>query len=282
MKKHLLLLIALVSISLCSIAQSNPSCCSMPATQQFAMLGKDKEFSSSHLAPIPFEYDSPNGKMITLKSSDNKSANAFEIRSSTATQNYLIVIHEWWGLNDYIKQEAEKLQTQLGNVNVIALDLYDGKIASNPEDAGKYMGEAKEDRIKTIIQAAISYAGKDAKIQTLGWCFGGGWSLQATILAAKQSRGCVMYYGMPEKDLQKIKSISAPVLGLFASQDGWITKDIVGAFENTMKENKKEIRVEFFDAQHAFANPSNPKYDEVAASKANQLAIEFLKKNLSR
>ena len=138
MKKTLFILFIALSSALFSTAQTTHSCCSMPATQQFAMLAKNKEFSASHLAPLPFEYESLGGKMITLNCSDKKEAHAFEIKSSKPSKNFLFVIHEWWGLNDYIKQEAEKLQNELGNVTVIALDLYDGKVATNPEDAGKF------------------------------------------------------------------------------------------------------------------------------------------------
>lgn len=280
MKKTLFTLFACCITGLQLFAQTQHSCCSMPATQEFAMLGKDKSFGASHLAPLPFTYESPKGKMITLACEDKKDAGAFEIRSEKPTKNYLLVFQEWWGLNDYIKQEAEKLQNELGDVTVIALDLYDGNVATTPEEAGKYMGEAKEERIRAIIKAAIDYAGKDAKIQTLGWCFGGGWSLQASIMLGKQGTGCVMYYGMLEKDVQKLKNLSAPVLGLFAGQDNWITKEIVDAFEKIMKDNKKEITVQEFDAQHAFANPSNPKYDKASAEVAHKMALAFLKKHL--
>ena len=263
------------------LAQSTNSCCSRPSLEQFALLSSDKAFKASHLAPLPFSYDSPKGKMINLLCEDKKEAVAFEIKSNKPSNNYLLVIHEWWGLNEYIKQAAEKLQNELMDVNVIALDLYDGKVADNPDTAAKYMGEAKEERIKSIINAVINYTGKGAKIQTIGWCFGGGWSVQASLLAGKQAVGCVLYYGMPEKDIRKIKSISFPVLGLFAAQDGWITKDIVNEFEKRMKENKKEITIKMFDAPHGFANPSNPKYDKKSAEEANKAALAFLKKNLN-
>ncbi len=263
-----------------SSAQTTPSCCSMTSTSQFAMLGNNEAFAASHPDPLPFHYISPNGKMISYKTADGKDANAFEVKSKTPTNNYLFVFQEFWGLNDYIKQEAERLQNEVGNINVLALDLYDGKVATNRDTAAKYMSEAKEDRIRAIIKGAIDHVGSNARIQTIGWCFGGGWSLQASIMAGKQGTGCVMYYGMPEKDVTKIKSLSAPVLGLFAGQDKWITKDKVDQFEKDMKANHKEITVKTYDADHAFANPSNPKHDKAATEDANKLAVAFLKKHL--
>ncbi|MEO5571229.1 MAG: dienelactone hydrolase family protein, partial [Bacteroidia bacterium] len=205
---------------------------------------------------------------------------AFEVKADKPTNNYLFVIHEWWGLNDYIKQEAEKLQNILMNVNVIAIDLYEGKVATTPEDAQKYMGETKEERIRSIIGGVIDYAGKDAKIQTIGWCFGGGWSLQASLMADKQAAGCVMYYGMPEKDQAKLKAFDAPVLGIFASKDKWITPEVVSGFVKDMKQLNKFLAVKTYEADHAFANPSNPNYDKESAEAAHILAVEFLKKHL--
>jgi carboxymethylenebutenolidase len=277
------IIIVLFTVSLTvmnSFAQSSHSCCAMPSTAMFAMLGNDESFKASHLSPLPFHYVSPAGQMVTFKTPDGKTGSAFEVKSKSSTNNYLIVIQEWWGLNDYIKQEAEKLQNELGNVNVIALDLYDGKVATNPDDASKYMAAAKEDRIRSIINGGIAYAGKDAKIQTLGWCFGGGWSLQTAITAGKQCTGCVVYYGMPETDTKKIQSITFPVLGLYASKDGWIKPEMVDQFEKEMKKYNKAITVKSFNADHAFANPSNPKYDKGAADEANKMALAFLKKNL--
>ena len=278
--KYLSLSLITVMLVINANAQTMHSCCSVSATKEFAMLGNDAAFTAAHIEPLPFEYVSERGKMISYKVVGDKDGSAFEIKADKPTDNYLFVFQEFWGLNDYIKQEAEKLQKELGNVNVLALDLYDGKVSANRDTAAKYMGEAKEDRIKGIIKGAVAYAGSKAKIQTIGWCFGGGWSLQASILASKQGVGCVMYYGMPEKDVQKIKSLSAPVLGLFASKDGWITKDKIDQFEKDMKANKKEITVKSFDADHAFANPSNPKYDKASTEAAHKLALAFLKKHL--
>ena len=168
----------------------------------------------------------------------------------------------------------------MGNVNVLAIDLYDGKVAANPEEAGKLMKGVVQVRAEAIINGAIAYSGKSASITTIGWCFGGGWSLQASILAGKQGAGCVMYYGMPETDLAKLKKLNANVLGLFASKDQWINDKVVKQFEQDMKTAGKELTVKTFDADHAFANPSNPKFNKEAAGEAHVMAIDFLKKRL--
>jgi carboxymethylenebutenolidase len=256
-----------------------PSCCQRSVTADFAMLGNDESFKAMHLAPLPFHFVSVRGKMITV-SADGKDAAGYEIKSMTPTKNYLFVFQEWWGLNDYIKQEAASLSEELGNVNVIALDLYDGKIGTTPDEAAKIMKETKEERIRSIIKAFIKYAGPDAKIQTIGWCFGGGWSLQAAMMAGKNTTGCVMYYGMPETNTDKLRQIDFPVLGIFASRDANITPEVVGKFEANMKELGKTITVKSYDADHAFANPSNPKFNKEATEDAHGLAVSFLREHL--
>jgi carboxymethylenebutenolidase len=275
MKKILLPLLLLLYIS--AVAQHPKSCCSISATEQFAMLGSSEEFAALHPDPIPFNFIPAKGTMITFPTMDGKDANAFEVKSGKPTDNWIIMIHEWWGLNDYIKQEAEKLQREVGNVNILAIDLYDGKVATTAADAQKFMGELKQERAVAILKGAIADAGQMAQIYTIGWCMGGGWSLQAALLAGKQANGCVMYYGMPEKDVNKLKNLNCDVLGLFAKKDDYITPEIVAQFEKDMKAAGKKIIVKEYDAVHAFANPSNPKYDKEAAADAHDLVLDFLK-----
>src|SRR3954469_12381980 len=121
--KKLLLLLALFPVL--TFAQ-HKSCCAPSSTETFAQLSTDEKFSSSHESPLPFAFTAAKGKMVTYKASDGNATSAFEILSAEKSNQWLIVFHEWWGLNDYIKQEAEKLAEELPNVNVIAVDLYDG------------------------------------------------------------------------------------------------------------------------------------------------------------
>lgn len=255
------------------------SCCSKSAqaTEAFAMLGKNENFQSAHEAPLPFHYETTSGKNIKFKTADGTMGSGFEIKAGKPTKQVVFMIHEWWGLNDYIKQEAEKLQSELGNVNVIALDLYDGKMATTPEDAGKLMGAVKAERAMSIINGALAYSGKDAKIYTIGWCFGGGWSLQASLLAGNQAAGCVMYYGQPEKDKAKLSGLNTDVLFIAATQDQWINKEVVSTFETDMKAVGKKVKVVNFEADHAFANPSNPKFNKEFAADAHKQVVAFLK-----
>jgi carboxymethylenebutenolidase len=256
------------------------TCCSkISSTEMFAGFTKDKEFVASHLEPLPFVLEDPKGKNISFKTSDGKEGFAYELKSKKATNKYVFVIHEWWGLNDYVKQEAEKIAANLGNVNVIALDLYDKKVATTRDSAGKYMGAVTNERAGAIIKGALEYVGKDAEITTIGWCFGGGWSLQTSILAGKQSKACVMYYGMPEEKPEKLSLLQAPVFFVWPEQDKWINKEVMDKFEKNMKNQNKPLIIKAYKADHAFANPSNPKYSKEFADEAFSLAMQFMKDN---
>ncbi len=236
-----------------------------------------KEFAALHPDPLYFEVKDPKGKQVSFKTPDGSNGTGYEISNKKKTKNFLFVIHEWYGLNDYIKQEAELLSNELDNVNVIALDLYDGKVAATADSAMKYMSGVKSDRLENIIKGAISYAGQDARIYTIGWCFGGMWSLQAAILAGKQGSGCVMYYGRPETNIEKLKQLNTDVIGFFGNQDKSITPERVTEFENNMKIAGKTLTVYRYDAGHGFANPSNPVFNKQARDDAHQKTLVFLK-----
>jgi carboxymethylenebutenolidase len=265
----------------CMLQAQQKSCCSsISSTEKFAQLSNDENFVASHLAPLPFHFQSTNGRMIQIKDEKDVISNAYEVRASKPSVKWLIVFHEWWGLNDYIKQVSEKLANDLQETNILALDLYGGQIAKTPEEAQALMQKLNDEQCRNIIKSAFKYIGSDSHIATLGWCMGGGWSLQASIMAESKSYACVMYYGMPETDVTKLKKLNADVLGIFALQDDWITPEVVKKFEVNMKKLGKKLTVENYDAPHAFANPSNPKYVPEIADKAYQHAIDFISEKL--
>ncbi len=240
------------------------------------MLATDKDFSGGHDAPLPYKFEG-DGQEIEFKTPDGKTGKGFEIKSATPSTKYLFVLHEWWGLNDYIKKEAATFAAEMPGVNVIAVDLYDGKVATTADEAGKLMGEVKTERAVAILKGAQLYAGPKAQFASIGWCFGGGWSLQEALLGGKQTVGCVMYYGMPEKDVAKLKTLNTDVLGIFASQDKWINPEVVGQFQKDMAAAGKKVTIESYDADHAFANPSNPKFNKEYAAKAHGQALTYLR-----
>ena len=239
----------------------------------------DKAFVLYHAEPLPFSYHSEQGKDITYPTADGNTAHAWEIKAPMASPYYLLVIHEWWGLNDYIKQESEKLANELG-INVLALDLYDNKVAATREDAVKYVQGLQSQRGIAIVKGAYQYIGGQAKAFTLGWCFGGAWSLQAAITGGSQVAGCIMYYGQPEQDVSRLQLLQCDVLGFFGNKDKGIPPQAVDNFKVNMQKAGKKLTVYQYDAVHAFANPSNPQYDKTATADAHEKAIAFIKERM--
>lgn len=279
--KKILLTLSLSATYLFSYSQS---CCDVALASNdgsMAVFAKDAAFVASHLAPLPYHHISlVGGEMIQFDTPDGKKANGYLIKANKKSNKWLFVYQEWWGLNDNIKRQADTFYGDLGGeVNVLALDMYDGIVTNDPKEAGKLMQGADENRLNAIMKGGVAFAGKKAKIASVGWCFGGGLSLKSALIAGKQAVGSVMYYGMPVKDVEKLKTLNCDVLGLFATEQ-WISKEVIEEFAANMKTAGKQLDYKIFDAAHAFANPSNPKYDEPKAKEAYGMAITYLKKRL--
>ena len=273
--KHLGITIILLFASFYSNVYAQ-SCCSDP-NAKFAALANTEDFRVEHELPADINFLPQAGHMIKIDCPTGPEANAYIVPSKKKSNQWLIVIHEWWGLNDHIKSESEKLWAELDNVNVLALDMYDGNVADNREDASQYMQGLSKERAYSIISGMIDYMGEDAQLCTIGWCFGGGWSLQTAIESGSKTNGCVVYYGMPEEDLTRLGKLNSDVLGIFASEEQWINPEIVQKFEANMNKAGKKLEVHSFDADHAFANPSSPRYKEEAAQSAYRITLAYLK-----
>lgn len=256
------------------------SCFTSEIMDQFKAEASTASFAMMHDNPIPYVAADPLGKAVTFKAADGSNAMGYEIRSKKKSNKWLFVIQEWWGLNDYIKKESETYYNDLEDVNVIALDLYDGKIAATADSAMKLIQSVKTDRLESIIKGAIAYAGTDAKIYTVGWCFGGMWSLQSTLLAGKQAAGCIMFYGRPENNVEKLKTLNCDVIGFFGNKDRSPSPEVVNKFEADMQAAGKKLIANKYDAGHGFANPSNPVFNKEAAADAHAKAVAFLKERM--
>ena len=244
------------------------------AMAEFAAFANDENFIAAHPAPLPVEL-AGKGKMIEFAVAGGPKGRGYLVKPHKKTKKYLLLFHEWWGLNDYVKNEAAMWSRDLG-INVLAIDLYDGKVATTPEEAGKVMQANNPARSLAIIEGAANKFGKKADFRTMGWCFGGGWSLQAALLLKNRNKACVMYYGMPEKDVEKLKTLASDVIFIHAKQDQWITDQVVAEFEINMKAAGKTLTVHRYDANHAFANPSSPRYHEPSAKDARAVAKAYL------
>jgi carboxymethylenebutenolidase len=252
-------------------------CLNMETQQAYKLEASTPAFAALHPSPMVVNPENLLGKMMSFEAADGKQANAYFIAAKKKTNKYLIVIQEWWGLNDNVKMESDKYYSDLGDVNVIAVDMYDGKVAATPDSAMKLMRGADMGRMTAIIQGAIKYAGSKASIYSVGWCFGGMWSLQTAILAGPQAKGTVMYYGRPETNMDKLKSIQCDIIGFFGNLDQSPSPMMVNEFEKNMKEAGKNLAVNRYEAGHGFANPSNPTYNAAAKEDAYAKAIAFLK-----
>ena len=252
-------------------------CLNMETQQAYKLEAGTPAFAAMHPSPMVVNPENLLGKMMSFDAADGKQANAYFIAAKKKSNKYLIVIQEWWGLNDNVKMESDKYYTDLGDVNVIAVDMYDGKVAATPDSAMKLMRGADMGRMTAIIQGAIKYAGSKASIYSVGWCFGGMWSLQTAILAGPQAKGSVMYYGRPETNMDKLKSIQCDIIGFFGNLDQSPSPAMVNDFEKNMKEAGKNLAVNRYEAGHGFANPSNPSYNAAAKEDAYTKAIAFFK-----
>lgn len=201
------------------------------------------------------------GKKVTYKSGDETvTGMLYAPANAKGKLPGIVVIQEWWGLNDWIKEQASKFADQ-GYVT-LAIDLYRGKVAASPDEAHELMRGLPEDRAIRDLKAAVAFLKTqknvdEQKIGTIGWCMGGGYSLAAAI-AEPTVKATVINYGRLVTDENVIKSINAHILGIFGAQDRGIPVDSVRKFEDTMKKLGKEIEIKIYDdAGHAFENPNN-------------------------
>lgn len=194
----------------------------------------------------------------------------------------VVMIHEWWGLNDNIKQMAEQLAAE--GYTVYAIDLYNGEVATESSDAGRLAGGVRSNPEAAVanMQAAAEYLRSEygvAKLASLGWCFGGQQSLSLSL--AEELDATVIYYGNLVTTTEALASVSGPVLGIFGSEDTSIPVDSVRAFESALDELTIENDIYVYDGVgHAFANPSGSRYAETEALDAWQKTLEFLAASL--
>jgi carboxymethylenebutenolidase len=198
----------------------------------------------------------------------------------------IVVIHEWWGLNDNIKAMTRRLAGE-GYI-ALAVDLYGGANAATPEQAQVLMAGllADPDAARENLRQAYEYLEKYAlapRIGSIGWCLGGGWSLQTALLYPSDLDAMVMYYGQIVTDSNQLATLNVPLLGLFGALDESIPVRDVQNFRSTLTSLGKNAEVLIFSgADHAFANPSGGNYNAVAATQAWDKTLEFLSVNLKK
>lgn len=196
----------------------------------------------------------------------------------------IVVIHEWWGLNDNIRAMAERLAGE--GYAALAVDLYEGEAAESPERARELVGATLEraSALQDNLNQAISYLREDIGVSgvgTIGWCFGGGWSLNAALDNPERVDATVIYYGRLVTDPERLRALQTPILGIFGGEDTGIPVKTVREFESALARLDKPAEVHIYEgAHHAFANPSGTRYDAEAAEDAWQKTIAFFQGRL--
>jgi len=205
----------------------------------------------------------------------NGATSAYVANPDSRSEKAVVVIQEWWGLNDHIKDIANRYADE--GFIAIAPDLYRGKVAANSEEAGKMMQALKIedglDTIKNSVEAArTKYALSHFGIT--GFCMGGTFALRAACELEGFSAAAPFYGDVPGEDvLQKLKT---PTIFISATKDGWINSEKVAALEEAAEKYELPIHSVKYEADHAFFNNTRPEvYDETAAKDAWALVIGF-------
>jgi len=262
------------------LATRQMSCCGKQANDAFVAFASNPAFVRAHPNPKPLVYKSAEGQDLNFITDDGKEGHGFLLKTASPSNKFLLVIHDYFGLGAYAKTESLKYFHDLGDVNVLAVDLYDRKVTTNRDSAAMLMRLVTPQRTVSILKGALKYTGPNAKIGTIGWCFGGGWSLQTALLGGKNTDACVVFYGMPETDVSRLKTLHSDVLGIFANRDKWITPEVVTSFEHNMALAGKNLQVKRYDADHGFGNPTVPAHDAAAAQDSYEQAVSYLKNRL--
>jgi carboxymethylenebutenolidase len=196
----------------------------------------------------------------------------------------LVVVHEWWGLNDWVKQQASNLAHQ--GYAALAIDLYRGKVATTPDQAHEIMRGVPEDRANRDLLAATAYLRTlttvdPKRVGSIGWCMGGGYAFDLAVLDPKL-KVAVVNYGHLAADDDTLKKVHGSILGIFGGKDQGIPVEDINKFESQMKALDKKVEIHIFpDAGHAFENQNNLKgYRQEDATKAWKYMVDFLERDL--
>jgi carboxymethylenebutenolidase len=197
----------------------------------------------------------------------------------------LIVVHEWWGLNDGVRAMADRIAAE-GYI-VLAVDLFAGKTAQYPPDARELMLDAlqRPELAEANLRQAYEFirdTGGAPRIGTLGWCFGGAWSLNTALMFPDDLDAAVIYYGQVPSDEEKLAPLNVPILGLFAENDRGVPVESVRSFQKALENLGKDYEIEIYpNVGHAFANPSGTSYNAEVAGQAWERTTAFLRDHLS-
>lgn len=266
-------------------SNGNPACIKPSSVEKLVERGW-----AIHMLPDYEKNENNNSEMFAVGNSDvvTENINYFEnsqgyVARPSMGGNYpgIIMIHEFWGLNDNIKQMAEKLASH-GYV-VFAVDLYDGKVGKTADEARQLRSSFEQSQWTDNMSTAVTYVEENfspSSMGSIGWCFGGGQSLNLA-LNNQDMDATVIYYGQLVTDAEELSKINWPILGIFAGLDTGITPETVKEFETSLNDIGVENDITIYpDVNHAFANPSGDRYAPDEAMDAWNKTIKFFETNL--
>jgi carboxymethylenebutenolidase len=222
---------------------------------------------------------------ITYGRIDGTSLQAFVAwpEAAEAAPPGVIVVHEWWGLNDNVKEMTRKL-AEAGYL-AFAVDLFDGAVAKTPDEARALVEKtlANEGKIGDTLRQAYQFLSTNAQVPSvgmIGWCFGGGVALEGALMLPELD-AVVMYYGRLVHDRERLAGLQAPLLGIFGQLDDSIPPTDVEKFEQLLRALEKPAQFRIYPgAGHAFANPSGTSYEPEAAADAWRRTLAFFDEHL--
>ena len=222
------------------------------------------------------------GSNVDLTVGGEKST-AYLAKPKGTPKGGILVIHEWWGLTDWVKHMADQLADQ--GYEALAVDLYKGKVTRDPKEAQSLMQAKDEKWGDSVEEAGLEWLKSNvggAKLATIGWCMGGGESLKASLNDPKDVSATVIFYGRPITDVEKLKTLKGPVLGIWGKEDKGIPPDAVAGLDKALTEAGVKHEFHSYEAGHGFANPSSGSYKTDAARDAWGKTKNFLEKNLAK
>jgi len=265
-------------------------CASTPTADERELAATMQEHGNDTPVASPMTAYAPvqpvSGAAVVYSTAAGQQIEGWLARPTNATGELpaLIVIHEWWGLNDNVRRAAERLAGE-GYVT-LAVDLHNGNTADTPKAAmkmGRVLSENKETALANL-KDAIAYLQTEVgatQIGVVGWCQGGSWSLQTALNFPADIDATVIYYGRVTDDQEALKVLDMPVLGIFAGDDFIVPPQMAYSFATAMAKQKKDLEFYMYrDAAHAFSNPSGTEYNPEAAADAWQHTTAFLTRNL--
>lgn len=219
---------------------------------------------------------------------DGRRVKGYEARpagvAETAPLPSVIVVHEWWGLNENIRMMARRLAGE--GFRALAVDMYHGQVAETPDQARSLVDVVMADPHRGLahLAAAAAYLRQRTgagRIGVIGWCFGGGWALQGALELPEWIDAAVMYYGRLELERSRLARLETPLLGLFGREDQGIPVEQVRLMDSLLRQMDRDATIIVYPgADHGFANPSGEAYQEETAEDAWRRTIAFFERHL--